>query len=130
MTTPTNTSTATPVAATPAPVSAKVTTAKAVVKPAATPKPAVTTKTLAPKATTKGVKTLRRGVKKAEVVKIVEAFKFPTEPFTLKQIVNAIGVDHWYIVAYVKTNARVVGDAPKVAGVRGKSAKLYQFTAK
>lgn len=70
---------------------------------------------------------LRRGLKKAEVVKMVENFKFPTTPFTLKEIVTAFGVDHWYIVDYVKKNATIVGDAPKAPGARGKAAKLYQL---
>jgi hypothetical protein len=44
--------------------------------------------------------------------------------------VYAFGVDHWYIVAYVKSHAKIVGDAPKQPGVRGKAAKLYQISAK
>lgn len=69
--------------------------------------------------------TLRRGLKKTEVVKLVDEFKFPTTPFTLKEIVNAFGIDHWYIVDYVKKNAKIVGDAPKAPGARGKAAKLF-----
>lgn len=70
---------------------------------------------------------LRRGLKKPEVAKMVEGFTFPTTPFTLKEIATAFGVDHWYIYEYVKKNAKIVGDAPKTPGVRGKTAKLYQF---
>ena len=73
--------------------------------------------------------TIRRGLKKAEVVKLVENFTFPTTPFTLKQAVTAIGVNHWYIYDYVKRNGKIVGDAPKQPGVRGKSAKLYQLNS-
>ena len=113
--------------ATPAPVTTHV-------KPVTPPKTKATKPATAAKTTPAGkvlTKTpvLRRGVKKAEVVKLVEAFKFPTEPFTLKQIVYAFGVDHWYIVAYVKGHAKIVGDAPKQPGVRGKAAKLYQIAA-
>ena len=70
---------------------------------------------------------LRRGVKKSEVVTLVEKFNFPTTPFTLKEILNAFGVDHWYIVDYVKKNGKIVGDAPRTNGARGKAAKLYQI---
>jgi hypothetical protein len=117
----------------PAPVTAKVTVAPKTIKRAVAPAAAPTVEPTV----TKPVKvakpgktpTLRRGVKKAEVVTLVEKFKFPTEPFTLKQIVYAFGVDHWYIVAYVKAHAKIVGDAPKTPGVRGKAAKLYQIDA-
>ena len=70
---------------------------------------------------------VKRSVKKAEAVKIVDSFKFPTDPFTLNEIYAATGIYHWYLTEYVKANARVVGDAPKAPGARGKAAKLYQF---
>ena len=72
--------------------------------------------------------TPRRGVKKAEAVSLVSKFQFPTNPFTLKEIVTAIGADHWYIYEYVKTNGKIVGDAPKAKGSRGPAAKLYQLS--
>jgi hypothetical protein len=72
---------------------------------------------------------LRRGMKKADVVKLVEKFNFPAKPFTLKEIIHAFGVDHWYIVDFVKRNGTIVGDAPKSPGVRGKAAKLYSLNA-
>lgn len=72
----------------------------------------------------------RRGMKKAEVIKLVESFKFPTSPFTLKELFNSFGFEHWYIADYVKRNGKIVGDAPKVAGSRGPAAKLWQLDTK
>jgi hypothetical protein len=72
--------------------------------------------------------TPRRGVKKSEAVLLVSKFQFPANPFTLKEIVTAIGADHWYIYEYVKTNGKIVGDAPKAKGSRGPAAKLYQLS--
>jgi hypothetical protein len=72
--------------------------------------------------------TPRRGVKKSEAVSLVSKFQFPANPFTLKEIVTAIGADHWYIYEYVKTNGKIVGDAPKAKGSRGPAAKLYQLS--
>ena len=46
----------------------------------------------------------------------------------MKEIVHAVGVDHWYIYEYVKTNGKIVGDAPKAKGSRGPAAKLYQLS--
>ena len=89
--------------------------------------PAVTTKPTKKPVSAKKTPELKRGLKKAEVIKAIDAFKFSTEPATLKQIVYAIGVDHWYVVAYVKKNSTIVGDAPKAKGARGKSAKLYKL---
>ena len=70
---------------------------------------------------------LKRGLKKSEVVKLVENFQFPSTPFTLREILNQFGVEHWYIVDFVKKNGTIVGDAPKAPGARGKAAKLYQL---
>lgn len=72
--------------------------------------------------------TPRRGVKKSEATFLVEKFSFPTTPFTLKEAVHAIGIDHWYVSEYVKKNAKIVGDAPKAKGSRGPAAKLYQIS--
>ena len=72
--------------------------------------------------------TPRRGVKKSEATSLVEKFSFPTTPFTLKEAVHAIGIDHWYVSEYVKKNAKIVGDAPKAKGSRGPAAKLYQIS--
>ena len=72
--------------------------------------------------------TPRRGVKKPEAMSLVTKFNFPTTPFTIKDAVHAIGIDHWYVSEYVKKNATVVGDAPKTKGSRGPAAKLYQIS--
>lgn len=82
-------------------------------------------------ATTKGEP--KRGLKKAEVVALLKSFKFPSEPFTVRQVYCDIGARHWLIRSYVKKNAKIVGDAPKATGAngkaRGKAAKLYQLPA-
>lgn len=74
-----------------------------------------------------------RGLRKPEVVAMLKNFKFPSEPFTIKQACTALGADHWLIHNYVKANGKIVGDAPKSAGpngkARGKAAKLYQLPA-
>ena len=89
-----------------------------------------TTNTSAPQTTvaTSAITAPRRGVKKPEAVSLVNTFKFPATPFTMKEIVHAVGVDHWYIYEYVKTNGKIVGDAPKAKGSRGPAAKLYQLS--
>lgn len=75
----------------------------------------------------------KRGLKKAEVVALLKSFKFPAEPFTVRQVYTQIGARHWLIRSFVKKNAKIVGDAPKAAGAngkaRGKAAKLYQLPA-
>lgn len=75
----------------------------------------------------------KRGLKKAEVVALLKSFKFPSEPFTVRQVYTQIGARHWLIRSFVKKNAKIVGDAPKAAGAngkaRGKAAKLYQLPA-
>ena len=77
--------------------------------------------------------TIRRGLKKKEVVTLLKNWSYPTEPFTIKQAVNSFGVDHWLVGEYVKANAGVVGVAPKDKGANGKTrgpaAKLYQLPA-
>ena len=74
-----------------------------------------------------------RGLRKPKVVAMLKNFKFPSEPFTIKQACTALGADHWLIHNYVKANGKIVGDAPKSAGpngkARGKAAKLYQLPA-
>ena len=77
---------------------------------------------------TSTVKAPRRGVKKPEAMSLVTKFAFPTTPFTIKDAVNAIGINHWYVSEYIKKNAKIVGDAPKAKGARGPAAKLYQIT--
>lgn len=75
----------------------------------------------------------KRGLKKAEVIALLKGFKFPSEPFTVRQVYTEIGARHWLIRSFIKKNAQIVGDAPKTAGVngkpRGKIAKLYQLPA-
>ena len=66
--------------------------------------------------------TIRRGLKKKEVVTPLKNWSYPTEPFTLKQAVSSFGVDHWLIVDYVKKNGTVVGDAPKDKAANGKTS--------
>lgn len=78
--------------------------------------------------TTNNVNAPRRGVKKPEAMSLVSTFAFPTTPFTIKDAVNAIGIDHWYVSEYVKKHAKIVGDAPKAKGSRGPAAKLYQIS--
>lgn len=73
---------------------------------------------------------LRKGVKKKEAIDIVHNFQFPDRPFTIKEILLGTGINHWYVTSYIKTHAKVVGDAPKTPGVRGKIAKLYQLEQK
>ncbi len=81
--------------------------------------------------TTATTSTPVRGLRKTEVVAMLKNFKFPSEPFTIKQACTALGADHWLIHNYVKANGKIVGDAPKAAGpngkTRGKAAKLYQL---
>lgn len=72
---------------------------------------------------------LRTGVKKKEAIDIVHNFKFPDRPFTIKEVLLATGINHWYVSSYIKSHAKVVGDAPKAPGERGKIAKLYQMPA-
>lgn len=73
---------------------------------------------------------LRTGVKKKEAIDIVHNYKFPDRPFTIKEVLLGTGINHWYVSSYIKSHAKVVGDAPKAPGVRGKIAKLYQLEAK
>mgnify|MGYP003332956527 FL=1 len=70
---------------------------------------------------------LRAGVKKQEAMDIVHNYAFPDRPFTIKEILLGTGINHWYVSTYIKTNAKVVGNAPKQPGERGKVAKLYQL---
>jgi hypothetical protein len=77
---------------------------------------------------TNNVNAPRKGVKKPEAMSLVSTFAFPPTPFTIKEAVHAIGIDHWYVSEYVKKNANIVGDAPKAKGSRGPAAKLYQIS--
>jgi hypothetical protein len=70
---------------------------------------------------------LRSGVKKQEAMDIVHNYSFPDRPFTIKEVLLGTGINHWYVSTYIKTNAKVVGNAPKQPGERGKVAKLYQI---
>lgn len=96
---------------------------------------AAKTKTPAPSTPKKPVKqpkpsvkeSFRRGLKKAEAVSIIENFNFPKDPFTLYEICEKTGIYHWYLIEFVKKNGRIVGDANKRPGARGKAAKLYQI---
>lgn len=80
--------------------------------------------------TPKDYSDLRSGVKKKEAIDIVHNFKFPDRPFTIKEVLLGTGINHWYVSSYIKSHAKVVGDAPKAPGVRGKIAKLYQLETK
>lgn len=73
---------------------------------------------------------LRTGVKKSEAIDIVHSYKFPDRPFTIKEVLLGTGINHWYVTSYIKTHAKVVGNAPKNPGERGKLAKLYQLEKK
>lgn len=94
-------------------------------------KPAKPAKPSKPAPTAPG--TPKRGLKKADVVALLKDFKFPSEPFTVREVYNQIGARHWLIRSFVKKNAKIVGDAPKAASAngkaRGKAAKLYQLPA-
>ena len=91
------------------------------------------TSTAAAPATNNTASSPVRGLRKSEVVAMLKNFKFPSEPFTIKQACVSLGADHWLIHNYVKANGKIVGDAPKSAGpngkARGKAAKLYQLPA-
>jgi len=87
-----------------------------------------TNNTASSNTTATATNTPRRGVKKPEAMSLVTKFTFPATPFTIKDAVHAIGIDHWYVSEYVKKNATVVGDAPKAKGSRGPAAKLYQIS--
>ena len=86
------------------------------------PTAATTTAPLTPR------QAIRRGVKKAEVVEAVEKHVWPSKPFTLNEAYESIGIYHWYVTEFIKRNGKIVGDAPKSPGARGKAAKLYQLT--
>ena len=73
---------------------------------------------------------LRSGVKKKEAIDIVHAYQFPNRPFTIKEVLLGTGINHWYVSSYIKSHSKIVGDAPKSPGVRGKVAKLYQLEVK
>lgn len=90
----------------------------------------VSSKPTATTASPRSYKDLRIGVKKKEAIEIVEQFNFPDRPFTIKEVLFATGINHWYVTAYIKANAKVVGNAPKQPGERGKVAKLYQIEKK
>lgn len=83
----------------------------------------------APRASVPANSAIRRGVKKAEVVAAVEKHVWPKKPITLNEAYASIGIYHWYITEFIKRNGKIVGDAPKAAGARGKAAKLYQLNA-
>jgi len=87
------------------------------------------TATTSPTASTKPrtYSDLRAGVKKQEAMDIVHGYSFPDRPFTIKEVLLGTGINHWYVSTYIKTNAKVVGNAPKQPGERGKVAKLYQL---
>jgi hypothetical protein len=68
------------------------------------------------------------GSKKTETIKRLESFKFPTEPFTMAQIIEKFGFSHEILLGHLKTKTTVVGEAPKRPGSRGPAAKLYQYT--
>lgn len=87
-----------------------------------------TNNTASSNTTATATNTPRRGVKKKEAMNLVTKFNFPTTPFTIKDAVHAIGIDHWYVADYVKKNGSIVGSAPKAKGSRGPAAKLYQIS--
>lgn len=68
------------------------------------------------------------GSKKSETIKRLENFKFPTEPFTMAQIIEKFGFSHEILLSHLKTNTKVVGEAPKRPGARGPAAKLYVYS--
>jgi hypothetical protein len=67
------------------------------------------------------------GTKKTEAINKLKTFEFPSEPFTISQIIEKFGFSHEILLDHVKVHTKVVGEAPKRPGSRGPAAKLYQF---
>lgn len=74
---------------------------------------------------------IRKGLKKSEALNMLKSFQFPTEPFTLRELVTAFGANHWLVTHWAKQHGQVVGTATKSAGTNGKTrgpaAKLYKL---
>ena len=66
-----------------------------------------------------------QGVQGKIVADKLAALVFPTEPFTMKQLVELTGIDQIYIFPFVRKNCQEVGEAEKPKGQRGRAAKLY-----
>lgn len=77
--------------------------------------------------------TVRKGIKKSEAINMLKSFQFPSEPFTLRDLVTKFGANHWLVTHWAKQHGQVVGTATKVAGTNGKTrgpaAKLYKLPA-
>lgn len=74
---------------------------------------------------------VRKGIKKSEAINMLKSFQFPSEPFTLRDLVTKFGANHWLVTHWAKQHGQVVGTATKVAGTNGKArgpaAKLYKL---
>lgn len=66
-----------------------------------------------------------QGIQGKIIADKLAAFVFPTEPFTIKKIVELTGIDQLHLISFVKNNCVEVGEEEKVAGKRGRAAKLY-----
>ena len=67
-----------------------------------------------------------QGVQGKIVADKLADFVFPTEPFTMKEIVELTGIDQLHLFPYIQKNCEIVGEAPKVEGKKGPRSKLYQ----
>jgi hypothetical protein len=76
---------------------------------------------------------VRKGIRKKEAIAMLKSFTFPSEPFTLRDLVTQFGANHWLVTHWAKQHGQVVGIATKTAGTNGKTrgpaAKLYKLPA-
>jgi hypothetical protein len=66
-----------------------------------------------------------QGIQGKIIADKLEAFVFPTEPFTIRKLVELTGVDQLHLIAFIKNKCKEVGEEEKVPGKRGRAAKLY-----
>lgn len=67
----------------------------------------------------------RQGPEGKAIADKLAVYVFPTEPFTVRQVVEATGIDQLHLINFIKSNCKEVGEEEKVAGKRGRAAKLY-----
>lgn len=67
-----------------------------------------------------------QGVQGKIIMDKLADFVFPTEPFTMKTIVELTGIDQLHLFPYIQKNCEVVGVSEKVEGKKGPRSKLYQ----
>ena len=66
-----------------------------------------------------------QGIQGKIIADKLAAFVFPSEPFTIKKIVELTGIDQLHLISFIKNNCKEVGEEEKVVGKRGRAAKLY-----